>query len=617
MHRPSKLLAGSSVALFAVLFSTVAFAQVSGTPATDSVQIEAGQMFEIGTDTVAENPDFSWILTKNRTFQSAQRSRFFQTRPAQTGNYMLDVSVQGRNGAQNEYKAFSIIVTEPASFGEQASSSGNTLKARLKTIPAAINGTIYLPPAGGILVMDGTLSTGQIDSYSLDLDTSVDTDGDGNATNDRDNEDTYSEQSGSPLSYFVLPKGEKRTITLSIWSSVTGEIDTDEIRVEFSVAPSSATAASEPQQASAEILIGGSENNANFSAALPESLIVGKELLYEWDFGDRSKSLLTTPTHVYKTSGTFAVSLTVRDITNGQVVFQGTNSVTIQSVPQASQSSAVSSAASTEAPAEEEKASSSLGSILTVGMIVLFLLAIAIGMYMLFMWVKNKTAGHLSATLESMEKTIVQKTKTEDATVEPLKLKKDTPTIVPASTPALAPKPEDISEREKSKTEFASKTRDNPVPASSSGPVPSWLAKASTTPATQAPSKPTPVGTPEPKTPSVTQAAPVPDWLKPTPKKETNPETVKPAPETAPKPAAPTPTPSPTLQAPNPAAAPVPTPSSPKPAPPSPAPIIPKPMPAKEEETKTETPAPKPVAPKSEGNDEPPIAFIKADSLTK
>ncbi len=643
MQSRSRFLTGSSIALFAVLFVSVAFAQVGNTGTTDSIQIEAGQVLEIGTDTVSENPDFSWILTRNRIFQSAQRSRFFQTRPAQTGNYMLDVSVQGRNGTQNEYKAFAIVVTEPGSLEEPMVSSGDTLKAKLTTTPAPIDGIVYLPPTGGILVMDGTLSTGRINSYALDLDTTVDTDGDGNPANDRDNEDTYSDKSGSPLLYYMVPKGGERIIQLNVWSGTTGEIDTEELRVQFSDAP---TASSSSQttviQDSSQIVIEGSDGSARFSANLPESLIIGKELLYEWDFGDRSKSLLTTPTHAYKTSGTFSVSLTVRDITNGQVVFQGANSVTIQTIPQASQSSAVSSAATTEKQPEEEK-SSSLGSIFTVAMIILFLLAIAIGMYILFMWIKNKTAGHLSATLENMEKTIVQSAKTAETAVEPLKLKKETPAPVAAVTPKL----EDISEREKEKPEFKSLARDNPVPTSSSGPVPSWLAKAATNPTVQSASKPAP-----------TEAAPVPDWLKPSVKKETKSEPGKQTPVIPPvtkevakevSTTAVTATKS----------APVVTPPTPSPKPPSvvsvptkpiavksenknvetpppkqiqekPKPVIavekavPAPAPTPQSATVTEStkiapqniPEPKPI-PKPENNDEPPIAFIKADSLTK
>lgn len=639
MHNQSRFFLGSSIALLTALVVTGTHAQNEGS-LTATIQMQAGQMLEIGTDTIAMQPEFSWILTKDHVFQSAQRSRFFQTRPAQTGTYALDVSIQNAAGAQNEYKAFSIVVTEPSLPEEKTPGSGNTLKAVLKTVPASVTGIIYVPPSGGIVTIDGSTSVGNINAYSLDIDSLVDTDRDGNPTNDRDNQDTYSEQSGSPLIVYMTPKTGNRLITLSVRSAATGQIDRATLEVRFSEPPT-IQSSQQTTDPSSPIVIEGSDNNARFSATLPDSQTAGKELLYEWDFGDHSRSLLTSPSHTYNTSGTFSVSLTVRDITNGQIVFQGTSSVQITAKPATAQSSsAQSGAGSTGVVTATTSTTSWIGSLFKVGLIITLLLGLAVGMYMLFTWIKRKTAGHLSTTLENMEKTIVKTSdKTPEATAEPLKIKKESA----PSTTSQAPRQEDVSEREKTKTEFSSTKGDNPTPTASTAPVPSWLAKASGTPASQVTTKvPEPAPIPAPAVPLKMEPAPVPDWLKPTSKQETKTET-KPT-EPVPKPTAPTP---PVMQTqPKVAHAPtvekkievkpqLPAQEQTKSPPPAAAQTT-KPTAAPKPVTATETPkevaknatatsttpsAPeKPKAatePSKKDDAEPPIAFIKADSLTK
>jgi hypothetical protein len=88
-------------------------ASAAGTD-TGTITVEAGQTVEIGTDTAAQKPQFSWILTKDRQFQGAQRTPLFQMRPTIVGSYVLDVSVQDPVASQNDYRAFNISVTDPS-----------------------------------------------------------------------------------------------------------------------------------------------------------------------------------------------------------------------------------------------------------------------------------------------------------------------------------------------------------------------------------------------------------------------------------------------------------------------------------------------------------------------
>jgi PKD repeat protein len=264
-------------------------------------------------------------------------------------------------------------------------------------------------------------------------------------------------------------------------------------------------------------------------AIFDPSLVAGKSLLLEWDFGDRSKSLLSTPIHRYNIPGTYILSLTARNITTGEIVYEGkTNVQILPSVNQSSTSSSSSSETLQSSASSDGTSNSSIGSIVTVVVIILALLMIAGGLYAVLTWIKKRTTYSIQKTLEKVEETIVRKDAKEEviATVAPMSMKKS----------------EDIiTDREKSTTEFASKERTQITPTSTAGPVPSWLQKAPKEPAAtpsrpvtqpiispKPPPQPTPPRAPlsntsvaaskEPQTkPQLpTETGPVPDWLKPT-----------------------------------------------------------------------------------------------------
>ncbi len=622
----SSRLKALALTLVTVTLAVIGTSLTQAAPEENIIRIEAGQMLEIGTDTASPKSEFSWILTKDRKFQSAQRSRFFQTRLTQLGTYVLDVSVQDPLASQNDYRAFTIIVSDPIPVQPPATASGSQ-KAILVTDPPLIGSAVYLPPEGGIVTLDASQSIGPATSYSLDLSNTVDSDGDGNPENDRDNAETFNEKSGSPIRFFMLPSSQPRKVWLTITDSTSGTSNRTSVDVIFALTPTVSSAVSSAAPQTSAIKITGLGMTAEFSADIPSADTAGKEVLYEWNFGDRRRSLLFTPTHTYTVPGTYTVTLTVRDIRNGQVLFSGSNSVFVQGAATGSSvSSASSSLSSTSSASGGAKTGLPIGSIIKVGFIVLLLLALAVGMYMLFTWIKRKTTGSLEKTLENMEKTIVKsdaKAGVTDAKVEPLKLKKD-PNISPV-TPAKKVQA-DVIDSEKSKTDFQSQTRATGTPLASSGPVPSWLAKASLpgapTPKPASAPAPTPAPKPAaplpppsaPKTPAAT--GPVPDWLKPVPPPPTAPKptqapapTPAPAPEPpkpvmpqipapAPKPVAPVPAPQPSAPVAEPATPPATAPApQPKPAAPAPTPTVPAPVaPAPKPEAPTVS-APKPAAP--------------------
>ncbi len=610
---------------------------------TSTLQFAAGETLEIGTDIGGAASDFSWILTKDQKFQSAQRTRFFQTRLAEPGTYVLDVTIQNSDQTTqgSQYQTFTLIVTEPTGTMAFHGDTTQPLSAILKTNPPSINGITYIGSEGGILTIDPSESKGQISTYHIDLDTSVDTDGDGNAANDTDNRGTLSEQSGTPLSIFMQAKNQQRVVGLSVSDAATGETTTSSVSIVFGPPPAGTVTTAIISDPNSPILMQREGSTVHFSAQLNEQEIQGKELLYEWNFGDRSKSLLFAPTHTYQDAGTYSISLRIRDIRSAEVIYEGAQAITIDTVP-AIHSSASSSTASSVASESEDQSSLSVKAILYVVLIVLFLLGLAIGLYALLMWIKRKTTTGLQKTLEKMEGTILNKDAvlSEDTKPAVLQLKKTEPKPVPAPQ-----KGDVISEREKSKEEFRTQDRTNETPTAASGPVPSWLSKATpkAAPETRAPvptptpapvptPTPTPTPTPAPPapvarqatppppqpvtpTPNVTEKAPTPDWLQP----QTPAPTPAPVPTEIPRPA-----PAPTSPATN-----IPEPSKPvvtvkpvepekKIAPPITAAPLAKPV-------LPEKPIPQPILPanptlaeeKNDEDDETPIAIIQADSISK
>jgi len=626
-----------------------------------AIRIEAGQTFEIGTDTNAQVPDFSWILTKDRKFQSAQRTRFFQNRFTQVGNYVLDVSVQSPAGGQNDYRAFTVTVTEPQSVmpppPPATPQEGVPLAAIFMTNPAPVGGKVYLPPEGGILKIDPSASQGNITSYELDLDNNVDADGDGNPTNDVDNVNTSSEKAGTSLFFFLIPRGTERKITLTVRDAGKGQSNTASVDIVFSPAPN----VPRTQNPNSPILMKQDGLTVSFSALAPATQSGGTQLLNEWDFGDRTRSLLTSPIHTYAAPGMYTIGLTVRDILTGQIVYAGTEVVevamaTISSAQSQSQQAVQSSAPPASSAARAGGGGGSLtlsGSVVKVGVIIFILLAVAIGLYALFTWIKRKTTGSLEKTFERMEQTILKqdpKAAVKTGKVEPMKLKKE-PLASPVTKSEDHPL-EEIRDRENAQTEFRTQDRALVTPIADAGPVPDWLKKAPEKPTSTPPwleqqetpkPQPTPQVAPIPtKSPSIPAqpqpqpqppapppppappaaaptSGPVPDWLKPAqiaatpqPQPTPKPATLETQP-TAKPPSTPTPKPAPVQpqQAPTPQTPPPPLQASAKA--PSP-PIQPKPKP----QTQTQPPPSPPPSPKPENNgDEPPIAIIRADSLTK
>ncbi len=465
-------------------------AQESALP---SITLLSGETVEIGTDTRAKKPRYSWVLTKDRQFVNAQRTPFFRARLTEAGRYTLDVNIQDDLQDVTEYRAFTLVVSDqPAPLPPLPPPSTDTtpLLAILTTNPPASSGLIHLPKEGGFLKIDPLESRGKIARYDVDLQLSSDSDGDGNPTNDRDADQTLFSLNGTPLFVYMLPSNDPRSLSLSVRGNRDALFSTIQAPIAFSgllpsLAPSSSLSSSLAssddrifQNQGSPIVIEKRGAVYHFSLALPQEL-QQRQLLPEWDFGDRTKSLLLRPEHTYLSTGSYPIRLTLRDITTGEILLAITDSLVVQKdVPvQGVSSSVLSSSASSSPSSAKTSFFSSLPweSLFSVALIIFFLLVIASAIFLMLQFVKRKMGQKLADTIETLEQKIV--TPSKDAilsTVEPVKLTKSTP--VPTPTPALSS--DDVLASEEKKTDFTSQTRSNETPLTQSGPVPEWLKKA-------------------------------------------------------------------------------------------------------------------------------------------
>ncbi|OGJ55971.1 hypothetical protein A3D88_01060 [Candidatus Peribacteria bacterium RIFCSPHIGHO2_02_FULL_52_16] len=586
--------------------------------------IEAGTVFEILAVTDETDAQVSWVLTEERQFVEAGRDRIFRTRFAKTGNYILDGGVYSPTNKTGIRKTLKIAVTAPTPLPTGTGATEIPEPLFVETEPALQGNGLVLQEEGFVFAIKGNRAAAP---FTLDLNAESDTNGDGNPENDNDAEKTFFITDATPLHVWIVAPVTKRTI--HIGAGAQEKTITLYGNGESIAAP--------------EIESEVGENGAVlFSVRFVDDEKPDTPLHYEWDFGDGTQSLLTSPEHVYAVNDTYTVRVNVINLDSALSL------ATAETTANVTNAGAV---PPPETPGEEPQGNGSgVGSFLWTILkgLLLLLVAVGIGLGAMFLLARFRKSGGLQKKLDQIESTLVPKKEGKKGETSP------------KSVIDVAPPME--LKRTQEKESVVQDKKETPKPAAPATPVkpeeaptPSWLKKGLDASATTKPA----AATPAPKAPTSPVAQP------PTPKPVATPPAPKPE---APKaPPAPTPTPPPAPKAPVapppelPKSAPVeqskqetvtppwlngmgeetkpapivpkkePTPTpAPKPVP-TPAPVAP-PAPEKKEMTPVQAPTPpapsKPVevkkeptsmpipeAKKESTDDEEPIAFIRADSI--
>ncbi len=649
---------------FVLAFSTASLAAAQSQDGDETITLTLGDIFEILPSTELAEPEFSWILTQDRTFIQAERTPLFRYRFIEPKTYTLIGSIQAGDQSAVIQRTFTINVLPRSASGSAsvASLASGTAATLVTTVPVT-------NLQGKAVIADGKqtlkLIPKNLDVKPLALDTNLqrDTDGDGSSGNDLDNGGTFMHSDATPLYVWFTALKDSQDMAITAPSGQSGVTQQKISILSEAYAKTQGLFVSPITIAMTPV----SSSEFDFTATVDSSLS-SPSLLYQWDFGDGEESLLTNPRHAYGTTGTFTVSLRVRDLETGNDIGSVSTDVDVESLSDGTESSAASES-SDSSSAGGTAGGPGILSMLSgwISYIVLLIISLLIGTVGVVLYGKLRKKKSISDTFASMEAKIIDQPATAK-NPPPLEIKKPAP-VTPAAKPdapkqavvaapvaakpaapqapkaptvPTPPKPAAPSIPQPPKP--AAPQTPSPEPTVNPDNAPDWLKKGMTpaqpaapaqqpkpaAPAVPQPPKPAAPAVPTvpkppvpqpPKTPvaPVVPATPVPTppQAAPAPIAPTPPATPKPVPQppAPPKPATPpapvqTPVPAPVAQP----IAPAPTPAS-VPAPPVvPAAPVPPVMPSAPVTPPAPTPSAPAQMPLTEGKDEP-IAIIRAESL--
>lgn len=291
--------------------------------------LNAGSVFEIVSSPSRQDHQYLWSLTKaDGTFVQADRGPLFRERFMEPGAYLLKGEVTDAQNRAVADRTFAINVTSSAQTG-----TGTTPTYGLvQTDPlAAEDGWIRVRPEHQTLLF---IASPEATGLSLDLDGAADANADGDPANDDDSRGTFFASDGSPLRVWFTSGLSNRMITVR--GMLAGQPQTMLLRLSSDDAPAlpiteTGSLPSPLGLEMIEIADLGSGSYA-FSVNIQTLAVVGKPLLFLWDFGDGRQSMLDRPTHTFAENGQYAVSLRARDLNTTQEILSVTGILPVQTI---------------------------------------------------------------------------------------------------------------------------------------------------------------------------------------------------------------------------------------------------------------------------------------------
>src|SRR3989344_238695 len=479
----------------------------------ESVQLSTGDILEILPVHDLHFPLYSWILTQERTFLEASQDRVFRTRLISPGMYTLNAEMSTADRSQQIRRIFRIEVGEKSSI---------TTSENMEIILVDFEETDSSP----FILSDETHVLGlyplqkDILPINIDLDTQNDENGDGDTRNDTNNDDTFFYSAGSPLFlWFVDLESHDLVIHRT---DANGIIQAQTLRVlsrDYAKKQGLAALSIDFIPTQMEPFV------YQFRPNFPNGNIPTIPILYEWTFGDGQTSLEERPTHTYETSGTFTVTVGIKNLMTGEKIGSHTREIFL-AVP--------------ETPVEEGTQENGR-SILGVAFVTLLVFAVlAGGGFGMMMLLRHIQAKKQSSTQPSSTSNVRQKEETMEeqppATLLPdSTTKPDWLTEKPRSLPKpITPPPSPAAEKLLRTSPFVP-PKPSPTPSPSSKtvqpsmpPVPNPSAppppvqKPALSPSVQQPPKPKPVSPPEQQS-----LPPIQKSLSPSPTREPEQSTVQ------------------------------------------------------------------------------------------
>lgn len=609
--------------------------------AGETIELAAGDIFEILPVHRVPDAAVSWILTQDRTFLQSSRTPVFRARLVQPGTYTLNAEISSQDGMTRIPRTFTLHLKPRDTFAVPPEADG-----LVSSDPPTLRGDFVVLPAGRETVrfIPHTSRT----PLNIDLDTSADSDGDGDPANDIANAETFFQLQKTPLTLWFTEPVEGQRVRVSVLAEDGSlAIENREILTAASAARRGISATTLAIAAEDH-----GERTFQFSAHAEGMPLPDDALLYTWTFGDGAQNLQTNPLHTFAKPGNFTVRVIVRNLRTGKDIATAEIPLTIEA-PVSSASSSVSEQVPTEETVTRSRTSAGGGFLRTLLYgLVLLLLAGGAG-FGAVVFLRRKSAPRAATSTPAESSTLATHfAQMEQKLLQREEKPKETPSPSvpqPPSSPASNATEAAIVARER---EHAEAPQSKALPRIDMQSAPSWLSKGlTTTPSAPPPpskedkeQKPTPIvaspaprpsPSPLPLAPQLPRppsaGAPAPKSLSPSTssKEDRGGKEQKPAPMAAPvsppPPTSPPPVPPAATQPPAPPAATPPSPVLPTTATsPTPRPTI-KANEENEENKKTEEikertehipSPPKPTASAAgTPTEEKPIFLIRADSL--
>lgn len=486
-------------------------AQTSGN--IEQLVLSRGTFFEIIADHAIPQAQQSWVLTQDQTFLEAGRQAVYRTRFAEVGTFALRLDLKSVTTEERATRTLTIeIAAKNVQADSQSPDSGNlaqtspAIDEHGRTIPAASQSVIALIPLPGV------------SKLSLDMDILRDSNADGNPENDNDTQETYFSQRSTPLYLWLESPVREKTLTVR-GTAADGTVSSQTIRI-----VDQRTASEEDEEERLAHGIASAEHSGG-TVALSYTPTRGTEnpLLFHWNFGDGQESLLDAPTHVYTKNGMYTVRVQVRNLTTGADVEEATTSV---SVTTAEGLPSPLPPEGEEQPTETHKPWSAR-IILGIKILLVGLFSILLGAVAIFILAKLRgRAPSIQKTLAKAEEKLVGEKENNDTsgTLEILDAElaeepvREPPKETRLSSKEEPPPPPPVPAQEPPKAELATSAEEQPEPGLDDDDdvtLPAWLKPEKNTPpkALETPpaaaKTPAPINTPEPSPSSTT----IPPWL--------------------------------------------------------------------------------------------------------
>lgn len=292
----------------------------------EEVAIQAGDIVEILPVTDTPIAHIAWTLTRGRAFLEATQDPIFRTRQVTPGMYMVDGSIALQDGTTLRRKFLLNVSERPLSTASV--DAGNDWI--FQSVPPSVDWVISLPESTQLV----TIIPNRTDTERFGLDLDVERDEETGVPTG--NTDTYAYMDVTPLTlWFPTPRSRVLEVALQ---KLDGTVARERVQIALGDAPIAAG--------------GGIVTQAQADGSVRfilERAPSGEDILIEWDFGDGSKSLISSPLHQYAADGVYRVSVSVRKLSTSEEILTKETVFTVTTAGPVTSSSASSEDSSSSA----------------------------------------------------------------------------------------------------------------------------------------------------------------------------------------------------------------------------------------------------------------------------